>query len=263
MNNHKLGWLPDTPDIRDIPFRSIYKVPAKLPKRTDLRQGCSPVEDQGELGSCTAQALVGALEYVQLKALRLALPPRYRDLSRLFVYYNERVVLGTVKEDSGAMLRTGIKTLAKQGVCREDLWPYAIKKFTHKPAKKCYTEALGHTITSYERLNSLTEMKACLAMGVPFVFGFSVYEHVMTAAVSRSGAIRLPKPKERLQGGHAVMAVGYDDTTQTLLIRNSWGEGWGKQGYGTLPYGYLIDRNLSDDFWCIHATSNDLYAMRR
>jgi C1A family cysteine protease len=106
-------------------------------------------------------------------------------------------------------------------------------------------------------------MKACLAMGVPFVFGFSVYDHVMTAAVARSGAIRMPKPKERLQGGHAVMAVGYDDTTQTLLIRNSWGEGWGKQGYGTLPYGYLTDRNLSDDFWCIHATANDLYAMRR
>jgi len=261
MKQHAFGWLPDTPDIRDIPFRARFEVPAKLPRQTDLRPGCSPVEDQGELGSCTAQALVGALEYVQLKALRGPLPPRYRELSRLFVYYNTRAVMGTIGEDSGAMLRTGIKTLAKQGVCREDLWPYRIRQFAKKPAKKCYTEAQKHTITSYERLNNLAEMKACLAMGIPFVFGFSVYEHVMTAAVSRSGAIRIPKPKERLQGGHAVMAVGYDDTARTLLIRNSWGEAWGKKGYGTLPYAYLTDRNLSDDFWCIHATSSDFYVL--
>jgi len=259
---HRLGWLPDTPDARDIPFRARYAVPRKLPARADLRVGCSPVEDQGELGSCTAQAVVGALEFRQLRALRgvLVLPPRYRDLSRLFIYYNTRAAMGTVREDSGAMLRTAIKSLARQGVCREDLWPYAVARFAHKPARRCYAEALKHTVTAYERLATLAEMKACLALGVPFVFGFSVYEHVMTRAVAGSGKIRLPKPRERLLGGHAVMAVGYNDATRTLLFRNSWGESWGKMGYGTLPYAYLGDRNLSDDFWCIHATASDLYA---
>jgi len=263
LQTHKLGWLPDTPDARDISYRARYTVPRKLAVRADLRVGCSPVEDQGELGSCTAQALVGALEFLQMKALQVGLSPRYRDLSRLFVYYNERDVMGTIKEDSGAMLRVGIKTLAKLGVCKEALWPYTISTFTRKPIKKCYTEAQNHLVTSYERLSDLDAMKACLAGGVPFVFGFSVYEHVLTKAVARSGIIRLPKPSERLQGGHAVMAVGYDDAAQTLIFRNSWGEKWGNKGYGTLPYAYLTRRDLSDDFWVIHATANDLYAIKK
>ena len=262
-SRHTLGWLPDVPDARDIPFRSIFRVPGKVPSSADLRAGCSSIEDQGELGSCTAQALAGALEYLELKALRGVLPPNYRDLSRLFIYYNERDSMGTVKEDSGAMIRVGIKTLAKVGACREALWPYDIDKFARKPAVRCYTEAQGHLITSYQRLASLQEMKACLAQGMPFVFGFSVYEHAMTREVARTGALRMPKPGERLEGGHAVMAVGYDDASETLLFRNSWGESWGKKGYGQLPYGYLTDRNLSDDFWCIHSTASDRYALSR
>jgi len=256
-----LGWLPDVPDARDVPFRSVYRVSRKVPSQTDLRAGCSPIEDQEELGSCTAQALAGALEYLELKSLRGVLPPNYRDLSRLFIYYNERDAMGTVKEDSGAMIRVGIKTLAKLGACREALWPYDIGKFARKPAGRCYTEAKDHLITAYQRLSNLQEMKACLAQGMPFVFGFSVYEHVMTQAVARTGVIRMPKRGERLEGGHAVMAVGYDDAAETLLFRNSWGESWGKKGYGQLPYGYLSDRNLSDDFWTIQATASDRYAL--
>lgn len=259
--DHKLGWVPDVPDVRDVPFRSIYKVPRKLPPQVDLRAGCSPVEDQGELGSCTAQALAGALEYLELKTLLSGVPPSYRDLSRLFIYYNERVDMDTVREDSGAMLRVGIKTLAKFGVCREDLWPYDTECFAKKPSERCYQEACGHTITSYQRLSSLSEMKACLAQGMPFVFGFSVYEHVMTRTVARSGAVRMPSAGERLLGGHAVLAIGYDDAAGVLAFRNSWGETWGKKGYGQLPYGYLTDRNLSDDFWCIQATVSDRYAL--
>ena len=256
------GWLPDVPDARDVPFRAIFRVPGKVPASADLRAGCSPIEDQGELGSCTAQALAGALEYLELKSLRGVLPPGYRDLSRLFIYFNERAAMGTVKSDSGAMIRVGIKTLAKLGACREMLWPYDIGKFARKPTERCYDEAKGHLITAYQRLSGLQEMKACLAQGMPFVFGFSVYEHVMTSAVARTGVIRMPKPGERLEGGHAVMAVGYDDASETLLFRNSWGGSWGKKGYGQLPYGYLTDRNLSDDFWCIQATASDRYALR-
>lgn len=277
---YKLGWLPDVPDTRDIPFAAVFRIPRKLPARADLRAGCSPVEDQESLGSCTAQALVGALEFLELRALsapsdksEIANPKskisRFRDLSRLFVYYNERAASGTVQEDSGAMLRTGIKTLKAQGVCREALWPYAIRRFTEKPTATCYTEAADHQVTAYQRLNrtspvdALAEMKACLAMGLPFVFGFAVYEHVMSAAVARTGRIRLPGKGERMLGGHAVMAVGYQENTRMVLFRNSWGAAWGQAGYGQMPYAYLESRELSDDFWCIQGTESNRYAAWR
>ncbi len=260
----KFGWLPDLPDSRDVLFRSVFKAPVKLPPRVDLRAGCSPVEDQGQLGSCTAQALAGALEYLQLKVPRVGgMPPRFRDLSRLFIYYNERAAMGTVREDSGAMLRVGIKTLVNLGACKEELWPYDIGRFARKPARRCYGEARGHTVTAYQRLTSLEEMKSCLAQGMPFVFGFSVYEHVMSQTVAKTGLIRMPKPQERMRGGHAVLAVGYNEKSGRLLFRNSWGEGWGRKGYGEMPYDYLTRRDLSDDFWCIQSTASDVYALNR
>ena len=268
---YKLGWLPDVPDTRDIPFAAVFRVPRKLPACADLRGDCSPVEDQGNLGSCTAQALVGALEFLELRALpslsdksKIVNPKskisRFRDLSRLFVYYNERAASGTVQEDSGAMLRTGIKTLKAQGVCRESLWPYEIRRFTAKPTAACFTEAADHQVTAYQRLNALAEMKACLAMGLPFVFGFAVYEHVMSATVARTGRLRLPGKSERMLGGHAVMAVGYQESTRMILFRNSWGAAWGCSGYGQMPYAYLESRDLSDDFWCIQGTESNRYA---
>ncbi|MBI3986023.1 MAG: C1 family peptidase [Lentisphaerae bacterium] len=286
---YRLGWLPDVPDWRDIPFTAVFRAPRALPPRVDLRKGCSAVEDQGELGSCTAQALIGALEFLELKTERLAgvspsinptsrserdesktchaqsviENPKFQDLSRLFVYYTERAAQGTIKEDSGAMLRTGIKVLKKQGVCRESLWPYRIQKFKNKPTPDCFTEALLHQVTAYQRLNSLQDMKACLAMGLPFVLGFAVYEHVMSAVVARTGRIRMPGRRERMLGGHAVMAVGYEDKSRRFAFRNSWGQGWGKAGYGTIPYAYLESRDLSDDFWCVQATENDFYSSWR
>jgi len=256
-----LGWLPDVPDARDVPYRAMFRVARKLPGSVDLRPDCSPVEEQGELGSCTAQALAGVLEFLQLRALTSdERRKRYRDLSRLFIYYNERDAMGTVREDSGAMLRVGIKTLAKFGVCREELWPYDVTRFTRKPPERCYADAAAHIVTSYQRIETLAEMKSCLAAGMPFVFGFSVYEHVMSRSAERSGVIRMPERNERLLGGHAVMAVGYDDARGVLLFRNSWGRSWGQKGYGEMPYAYLTSRDLTDDFWCIHSTENDRYA---
>src|SRR5208283_2321016 len=164
----RYGWIPDIPDKRDIMFRKAYRVPATLPPSVDLRPQCSPVEDQGNLGSCTANALVGALEFLMIKDQK-----PYADLSRLFVYYNERVVEGTVDKDSGAMIRDGIKTLADQGVCTEALWPYDISQFTVKPPDACYQEALNYEITSYQRIDTTDEMRSCLADGFPFVFGFT------------------------------------------------------------------------------------------
>ena len=246
MKNNRYGWVPDVPDQRDYLLKAILRVPAKLPGKVDLRPLCSKVEDQGNLGSCTANALAGALEFLERKD-KVA----FEDFSRLFIYYNERAIEHSVASDSGAMIRDGIKTLAKQGVCSEKKWPYTISKFTVKPGAACYKEAMQHQITSYHRIITLDEMRACLAEGYPFVFGFSVYESFESQRVAETGTVNMPKPGERNLGGHAVLAVGYDDSKKRFIVRNSWGNKWGMKGYFTLPYQYVSDRNLSDDFWTI------------
>ena len=171
MKIQRYGWHPDLPDQRDYLFSAVYGTAAQLPVSVDLRPKCPPIENQKQLGSCTANALVGALEFLEVKdGVSLVL------LSRLFVYYNERVIENTVTSDSGAQLRDGIKTLAKQGVCPEKMWPYVVSHFENKPTKTCYTNAAQHVIQSYQRIQTLNDMKTCLAAGYPFVFGFTVYE---------------------------------------------------------------------------------------
>ena len=240
------GWLPDLPDHRDFMYAAVAPRIARLPKKVDLRPKCSPVENQGQLGSCTANALVGALEFLELKEGRQLV-----DLSRLFVYYNERLIEGTVDQDSGAFLRDGIKSLARQGVCPEKEWPYRITAFRQKPPPACYAHAKNHEITSYHRINTTDEMRTCLAEGFPFVFGFTVYSSFESAAVARSGVLNMPAKNETVVGGHAVMAAGYDDKQKRFIVRNSWGADWGQDGYFTMTYQYLGSRNLSDDFWTI------------
>ena len=244
----RYGWLPDLPDQRDFLYSALRAVPPALPSAADLRALCPPVVDQGTLGSCTAHALAGALEFLELKD---RVP--YADLSRLFIYYNERVIEHTVSVDSGASLRDGIKTLAKQGVCPEKEWPYVISKFADPPTAQCYRDGLAHTITSYHRILTLEEMRTCLAERFPFAFGFTVYESFESAEVARTGVMPMPAPDEAVVGGHAVLGVGYDDAAQRLLVRNSWGPSWGgpMKGYFWMPYGYVQDRNLSDDFWTV------------
>jgi len=244
------GWLPDLPDHRDLMYAAIAPQFAQLPGKVDLRSKCSPVENQGNLGSCTANALAGAVEFLELKD---GVP--FVDVSRLFIYYNERVVEGTVNEDSGAFLRDGIKSLAKQGVCPESEWPYKIASFKKKPTATCYKDAKKHQITSYHRISAIDEMRTCLADGFPFVFGFTVYQAFESAAVARSGVVNMPAPDERVMGGHAVMAVGYNDSQRRFIVRNSWDTDWGMKGYFTMPYDYLDpDENLADDFWTIRAS---------
>jgi C1A family cysteine protease len=250
--NSWYGWVPDRPDYRDKLYAAIAAPPKKLPPKVDLRATCAPVEDQGQLGSCTANALVGNLEFLYRKNGQAV-----TDLSRLFIYYNERAMEGTINEDSGAMIRDGVKSLVKLGVCSEKKWPYVIGKFTQKPSAACYKEAANQQVTSYHRVLTLKEMKQCLAEGYPFVFGFSVYEGFESDTVAKTGQLNLPKPGEKNVGGHAVCAVGYDDAAQRVLVRNSWGADWGMDGYFTMPYDYISNTNLADDLWTIRAFEND------
>ncbi|TMF36159.1 MAG: peptidase [Chloroflexi bacterium] len=243
----RYGWIPDQPDERD----HLYAAPAHyllaLPASVDLRSKCPPVYDQGNLGSCTANAIAGAIEFDRKKQ-------RMRDFvpSRLFIYYNERRIEGTVSIDSGAMIRDGIKSVASDGVCPEPEWPYDIAKFTKRPTAQCYKDARLDRAVSYQRLvPDVNQMKGCLASGYPFVFGFTVYESFETDAVRRTGHAPMPRPGERAVGGHAVTAVGYDHAKQWFLVRNSWGAGWGMKGYFTMPFAYLIQSGLAQDFWTI------------
>jgi C1A family cysteine protease len=242
------GWTADRPDQRDRLYAAIAAPPKKLPPSVDLRSMCSTVEDQGQLGSCTANALAGSLEFLEKKAGK-----DFTDLSRLFIYYNERAMEGTINDDAGAQIRDGVKTLVNLGVCSEKQWPYVISKFTQKPSAACYKSALAHEVLSYHRILTLAEMRSCLAEGYPFVFGFTVYESFESAAVAKTGTLNLPKKTEKTLGGHAVMAVGYDDNTKRLLVRNSWGADWGIGGYFTMPYDYASNQNLADDFWTLRA----------
>lgn len=249
----RYGWIPDLPDHRDHIFSPPAAVHAALPASVDLRSCFPAVYDQGQLGSCTGNGIAAALEFDQLKQGMAEV----HTPSRLFIYYNERVVEGTVASDSGAMIRDGIKSVGRLGACREDtLWPYDIQQFASKPPAAAYAEGLKHKAVSYQRVSrTLTHLKACLAAGYPFVLGFSVYESFESQEVAQTGEVPMPSPTEQLVGGHCVVAVGYDDATQRWTCRNSWGTGWGRQGYFTLPYAYLLDGGLSHDFWTIRVVT--------
>ena len=244
----RYGWQPDLPDQRDFTYKAPAAFIRTLPSKVDLRKSCPPVYNQGELGSCTANAIGGAFEF-ELRKQNMSddfMP------SRLFIYYNERAIEHTIKVDSGAQIRDGIKSVNKAGVCPEKMWPYKINKFTQKPPVPAYQAALKHKVLSYQSVSQvLSQMKGALASGYPFVFGFTVYESFESEAVAKTGKLNMPKKSEKVVGGHAVMAVGYDDKTKRFIIRNSWGADWGISGYFTMPYDYLINDNLADDFWTL------------
>jgi C1A family cysteine protease len=247
------GWHPDLPDTRDKLFSKYLGFCKKhltvKAAEVDLRPDCPPVYDQGAIGSCTANSIGAMFQFVNKKDKGKDFIP-----SRLFIYYNERVIENTIPYDSGAFIRDGIKTVNTQGVCPETMWVYEVRQFATKPPDTCYTEALNHQSIQYMRVNrSLTEMKACLSQGYPFVFGFTVYESFESAKVANTGVVPMPARGERAIGGHAVMAVGYDSKTKMMLVRNSWGTDWGLGGYFWMPFGYFTDANLSDDFWTIRS----------
>lgn len=246
MTIEKYGWLPDLPDFRDHIFAGAT-APENLPIKVDLRVSDSPVYSQGNLKSCTGNAIGAMFQFINRKAGGKDFIP-----SRLFIYYGERKIENAVKRDQGAYLRNGMKVIAKQGVCKEDTWPYDVTKWANKPTKAAFTEALNHQAIEYKRIeNNITTMKQCLADGYPFVFGFMIYESFQTDAVRKTGIMPMPARTEKALGGHAVMAIGYDDTKQVFILRNSWSAWWGDKGYFYMPYDYIRNDNLCNDFWTL------------
>jgi len=215
----------------------------KLPIIVDFRNKMPPVYDQGNLGSCTAQALCGLIGYD--KPLIIG--------SRLFLYYNERRMENDILNDSGAYLSGGVKCLTQFGICQETSWPYITNKFAVCPSPNCYNQALKHKALQVKNIrNTLIDMKSSLANGYPFVVGILIYSSFESNASDATGVIPMPNVMtEQLLGGHAVVGVGYDDNKQVWIMRNSWGPDWGMAGYFTLPYQYLLDSNLSSDLWNI------------
>lgn len=269
-----MGWLRDLPDFRDYTDEQESVHPqlerigvaqpqgVALPDSVDLRGWCSPVENQGPLGSCTANAAVGLVEYMERRA-----HGRFIDASRLFLYKATRELLHWTG-DTGAYLRSTMGALALFGVPPEEYWPYKIAAFDEEPSAFCYAFAQNYQAIVYYRLDPpgvtpaalLTRIKTNLAAGLPCVFGFTVYSSIAQAGTS--GRIPYPEPGEKVLGGHAMLVIGYDEdleirnantgatTSGALLVRNSWGAGWGDHGYGALPYKYVTER-LAVDFWSL------------
>lgn len=259
MARRFFGWKPSPPDHRDIYFSAPRSFLSALPPRIDLTEGISnsvwnPVWNQGQLGSCGPHSSCADIVFAALKQQNLPLCPMP---SRLFVYYTTRLMMGTVNQDSGVDNRSMMKALSTYGWCDESMWPYDISKFRKNPPLECYKQAENRKIQSYLAVRqTLEDMKACLAGGDPFIFGFSVYESIEEA--ENTGIIPYPKRNERVIGGHDVQFVGYDDATQMFKLRNSW-DGWGQDGYGWIPFKYATNPNLATDFWTIiHSSLPDI-----
>jgi len=245
--NH--GWLPDESDDRDEPYEPPQALLSTLPASVDLRPRCPPVLNQLGLRSCTANAIANAHLFDQMKqgVARPMLP------SRLFIYWNERKRLGLEGQDSGARLRGGMKVLANKGACPETEWPYDPAQVLVKPSEAAYEAARPHRALKYKRLGraKFDVLRTCLAEGWPFVFGLSLFAEFQSPAVVASGVVPMPADGEHFVGGHAVLAVGYDDASRSFLCMNSQGPTWGQAGFFTLPWDYVTNRDWTQDFWTL------------
>ncbi len=302
---HLGGWRKQLNDPRDADFSlKLHRgFLATNPSSADIRTFCSPVEDQGNLGSCTANMFAGMVEanegrglaklaeaaaasvavsgvttlsngtitytttVVPPKATPTPAPaptpaPKLVHASRLFEYYATRKIEGSTGYDSGATIRDTIKAGYTYGVVDEAMWAYDVSKFTVNPPTNVWTAAATHKVTSYHSIadGAIETMKAAIVSGYLVGFGFVVYDAMMTNAMALSGLLCRPARSESVQGGHAVALVGYDDnkvmpdgSKGAFLVRNSWGTGWGLQGYFWMASNYVSDPTLSSDFWVVQS----------
>lgn len=249
MPTRGYGWKPQPDDPRDFVLELDT---VKLPAAVDLRATghLSPIYDQGQLGSCTAQSIAAAFDFTHHKELKGWVHP-----SRLWIYWQERHLEGTVDQDAGAVIRDGIKVVHSQGVPPERDWPYDIAKFTVHPSTKAGKDAALDLAIEYRApAHTSAGLKGALAAGLPVVFGFTVYDEFESEQVAQTGIVPMPGAGSQQVGGHAVVAVGYNDSTQRFLVRNSWGADWGQAGYFEIPYAYVLS-SLASDFWVIQVTS--------
>jgi C1A family cysteine protease len=242
------GWKPSLPDLRDLHYHAPAHVMASLPPAVDLSAGVGPVLNQGQIGSCGPNSSDSLIMFDQQKQ---SLP--VASVSRLLIYYYSRLLMGTVQQDSGVNNRDMLKALNQYGFCDESLWPYDTIRFTSQPPAEAVKAAAPNKIQSYAVVNqTLGGVKGCLASGFPFLFGFTVYESFESQEVANTGIVPMPQRSERSVGGHDVVICGYDDITQRFKFKNSWGS-WGMGGFGYFPYAYVLDPNLSGDFWVVNA----------
>ncbi len=249
---HLKGWRKDTFDKRDLKYRTLFTRPVEeLPEEVDLRKDMSAVEDQGHVGSCTANAAVGSMEFLKRDRLnrKFLCMKTQRDLSRLFVYYNTRMIEGTIDADVGASIRNTVKSLARYGVCYSRSWPYQENKWDDKPDKDCYKEGEKFKVASYYRVENMPELLNAVADGYPVAFGALLFESFNEAA--RTGIVEVPVTGEISMGAHAMLICGYNRPKKRLLVRNSWGTRWGMDGYCYMPYEYFSFGGLVSDFWVV------------
>lgn len=246
-----MGWVPDLPDHRDLVLNTAkaFDWLDRTPAKYDMRPTFQPVYDQGQLGSCTANAVCAVLQYTEKEQTGMKARP---VPSRLFHYYNTRVLQGTVGSDSGASIRNAVKAAVKWGFAKEALWPYT-KPFAKRPPAPVYAVAADHKLGALGYLRvpqTLADIKTTVAANNPVVFGFSVYESFDNAA--KGGIVPMPsKTDDSMVGGHAIVIVGYDDVKKWVVFRNSWGSRWGDGGYGYMPYDYVLNGGLASDFWTV------------
>lgn len=247
------GWKPDFPDHRDLKFTRPTAIPVHSVSLLGTHN-MPPIYDQGQLGSCTANALAGLVEFYLMNKSQVANPNATLYMpSRLFIYYYERVIEGSVNTDSGAQIRDGIKVLASKGVSDENKWPYDITKFADAPPADAITEAHKFLAITYERIDNTNKglLIAALDAGHPIAFGFTVYQSFESSEVAVTGQVPMPLPGEEVLGGHATVIVGYDADTDKFTVRNSWGTDWGINGYFYMPAAYITSGDLASDFWII------------
>lgn len=223
-----------------------------IPGQIDLRPYASDIEDQEEIGSCTGNAIASAIELVDRKVYQ-----KYLEISRLFIYYQTRVLENSVNYDDGAYIRTGFKAVNKWGAPLEILWPYDVSKWNVKPSSEAYDDAALRKVTEYQRCIDFNSVRNVLASEFPVVVGFYIYESFETSEVETTGMMTYPDiTKEQFLGGHAVCLVGYNDQSQYFIARNSWGVEWGDQGYFYMPYAVIKDVTMSSDFWTLSTVEN-------